>query len=411
MSDRTQKILFAVVFILLSIGIGVGLYIFFFKPLVSPTPTLPTPQTPTGQLPQAGTGGTRPQQGSQGTGTLTPSAPSPFLPGTTTPQPPSDVTLLRDGVTQAVSRSTDGQGARFYNPDDGRFYRLNPDGTITALGEKQFFNVSNVSWANTTDQAILKFPDQSAVFYDFESRRQTTLPSHWQDFTFAPDDSRIAAKSLGLDPGSRFLVISKPDGNEAKALEQLGQNASKVQLSWSPSSQAVGFSQTGRPQGEGGEEIYLIGQNHENFKSLIVPGRGFMPNWSPNGNIILYSVYHERDELRPSLWVSGGSGDSIGEGRRAIRLNTWASKCAWRNEDEVICGVPQSLEIGAGLAPDRFASVPDDVYQVNLKTGVSTKISTADQTHPIRQPVISADKSKLIFTDAVTGRLYSYRLP
>jgi Tol biopolymer transport system component len=411
MSDKTKKIIFAVFFVILSIAIGFGLYFFFFKPLFVPTEVAQqTPEELAGTLPTAGTGTTRPPTTEQAPGAL-PSAQQVTTAPVAATQAEPKVFLLRDGVTQAVVPSTDGQGARFYNPEDGRFYKVNADGTISLLNGKQFLNVSNVNWAKRNDQAIMEFPDGNNVFYDFKSSRQVTLPKHWEDFDFSPDDKNIVAKSIGLDPSSRFLLVSDPTGNEAKAIEPLGANANRVISSWSPNNQVVGFAMTGEPQSEGAQEVYLIGENRENFKSLIVPGRGFMPNWSPTGKQILYSVYHERNDLKPSLWVAGGIADQIGENRRGLNLNTWADKCAWKNESELICGVPQSLGLGAGLDPQKYTSTPDDVYRVDLRTGVSTKINTPEQIHPIRNPVLSADKSKLIFTSGSSGRLYEYVLP
>ncbi|MBU1348897.1 hypothetical protein KJ781_02415 [Patescibacteria group bacterium] len=411
MSDRTKKIIFAIVFAILSIAIGLGLWYFFFRPLVAPTGPTTAPGTPTGELPSAGTGGPAGGAEPSGPGALQPSGAVPIQPGVPTEVAPSRVTLIQDSVTQAVVPSKDGDGARFYNPEDGRFYRVNADGTVTALADKQFLNVKTVSWANRDDQAILEFPDGSNVFYNFDSKRQVTLPKHWRDFDFSPDDGQIAAKSVGLDPSNRFLIVSNPDGNEAKAVESLGTNADKVLVNWSPNNQVIAFSSTGNPQSEGAQEVLLIGENRENFKSLVVPGRGFLPNWSPTGRQILYSVYHERTQMKPSLWISGGVGDQIGEDRRSINLQTWADKCAWKNETQVICGVPQTLDTGAGLARDNFSGVPDDIFLVDLRTGVSTKISTSDQTHPIRSPVLSDDGKKLMFSDAANGRLYSYDLP
>jgi len=410
MSDRLKKILFAAVFILLSIGIGVGLYVFFFLPLTSPTTTPTGEPTVPGTFPQAGTGSPVTPVTPTTPGTLPGAGIIPSLPGLVTPTAETQTRLLRDGVTQAVSTSPNG-GQRFYNPEDGRFYRVNADGSITAITEKQFFNVDTVSWASKSDKAILEFPDGRNIFYDFAQNRQVTLPKHWEGFSFSPDDTQIAAKAIGLDPSNRFLFVANADGNEARAIEPLGDNGDKTMVNWSPNTQVIAFAQTGKPQADGAQEIYLVGENHENFKSLIVPGRGFVPNWSPAGQQILYSVYHERDQLKPSLWVSGGSGDQIGEDRRSLNLNTWADKCVWSDESTLYCGVPQTLDPGAGLAPDRFAGTPDDLYRIDLKTGVSLKINTPDQIHPIKQPVLSGDKSHLVFTDAVTGRLYEYALP
>ena len=408
MTDKTKKILFIFGFVIASALIGFGLYYFFFRQLIAPTVTVPGEEggAITGTLPSAETGGAQIYE-ETAPGTLSPSGLSPT---DEVPSGPSGVALLRDAVTQAVAPAADGQGARFYDPNDGRFYRLNPDGTTTRLSDRQFFDVDDVSWAKQSDKAILEFPDGNNVLFDFASDRQSTLPKHWQDFSFSADDQQIAAKSIGLDPSSRYLIVSSPDGGEATAIEPLGQNAERTMVEWSPNNQVIAFALTGKPQAEGAQEILLIGENQENFKSLIVPGRGFQPNWSPSGQNILYSVYHERTEFRPSLWIAGGSGDQIGENRRGLNLNTWADKCAWLDENQLVCGVPQALDVGAGLAPQNFASVPDDVYRIDLRTGLSVKINTPDQIHPISQPLISADKTKLIFTDGATGRLYEYEL-
>ncbi|MBU0540079.1 hypothetical protein KKF59_04130 [Patescibacteria group bacterium] len=411
MTDKTKKILFAIFFVIFSLAIGFGLYYLFYKPLVAPAPVAVPEAGLPGALPSAPLAGERIPAEEMPPGALLPSALAPTVP--TAPAVPAKPTvyLLNDTVSRELVPASDGQGARFYSPEDGRFYRVNPDGSITALSDKQFLNVDNISWAKKSDEAILEFPDGSNVLYDFTTSRQTTLPKHWQDFAFSPDDSSIVAKSIGLDPDNRFLIVSDPNGNEAKAIEPLGQNAALAISNWSPNNQVIAFAKTGKPQSEGAEEIYLIGENRENFKSLIVPGRGFEPNWSPTGQQILYSVYHERDDLKPSLWVSGGVGDHIGEDRRGLNLKTWADKCVWQNESELYCGVPQSLDAGAGLAPDQFSDGPDDLYHVDLRTGVSIKISTPEQSHPIKNPVLSADQSQLMFVDARTGRVYSYVLP
>ncbi len=407
MTPRVKKILFAVGFIVISIGIGIGLWYLFFRTFTQPEPTPETGDTLTGQLPGAGTGAPFLQGGGEEPGTLTPS------PGTGAggagAEGSSGVILLQDRVTQSVVPSSDG-GARFYSPEDGRFYHLNANGDIERLGDKQFFNVENVSWAEQSDKAILEFPDGRNVLYDFDTRRQTTLPQHWEDFSFSPDDEQVVSKSVGLDERSRFLILTSPDGSEARAIEPLGSNEDLVIPSWSPNNQVVAFALTGSPQPDGAQQVLLVGENGENFKSIIAPGRGFLPSWSPAGKQVLFSVYHERTELKPEIWIAGGEGNSIGENRRSLKLNTWADKCAWQNETAIICGVPQSLDFGAGLAPQNFRSTPDDVYRIDLTSGVASKISTPDQNYPIRQPVLSPDGRTLYFTHAVNGRLYQYDL-
>ncbi len=405
MSERAKKILFAIFFVSFSIGMGYLLYWMLWRArLPQPAPT--TAPGLTGQLPGAGPGGARP---------LAPSAPG-ELPVSLgglgavpeTPVLPSKTQLLRDGVTQAITSNGDGNGARFYNPEDGRFYRVTPDGTIKLLSEKQFFNVDKVSWGKKTDAAIMAFPDGSKLFYDFEGKRQVTLPKHWEEFEFAPDDRRVAAKSIGVDPDNRFLIVSNPDGTEAKAIEPLGDNADKAHVAWSPGGQIVAYSMTGEAQAENGQQIIFVGQNHENFKSLIAPGLGFVPNWSPSGKQLLFSVWGTSSDNKPGLWIAAGDTANLGANRKNLNLNTWADKCAWADETNLYCGVPRNLPSDAGVLRSQFTTLPDDVYHVDLALGIALKISAPDQTHPIRQPVIS--KNKMIFTDAETGKLYSYAL-
>jgi hypothetical protein len=415
MSERLKKILFAVGFILLSIGMGYGLYRLFFA---APTPTAPGEEvTPGigGELPGSGLGG--PITGA------TPTEPGelPLVFGDPAGTPDStevdttdygaSVNILQRSVTQAVVPSADGDGVRFYNPEDGRFYRVNADGTITELSGRQFFNVEDVQWGNSSDQAILEFPDGTNVFYDFDAKQQVTLPKHWEDFEFAPDDTRVVAKSIGTDEANRFLLTANPDGGEAQAVEPLGRNADKVHVNWSPNSQVIAYAETGELRSGNEQEILMVGQNHENFRSIIAPGQDFLPNWSPAGKQIVFSVWNTDNGNRPSLWITSAEPATMGQNRRRLNLNTWADKCTWASESEIYCAVPQGLPSNSGLQRNLFATLPDDIYRINLASGVSTKINLPNQNRPVRQPVLNADQTKLFFSDAETGQLISYDLP
>jgi hypothetical protein len=407
MSERTKKILFGVGFALVSIGLGYLLFFMFFR---SQTPTSSPTPTPTlgGRLPTAGVGGPTSTPTGEGPGSL-PTTPTP-PPSTATPSANTRTQLLRDGVTQNISPSPDGNGARFYNPDDGRFYRADADGTITLLGEKQFFNLKSVSWGNRSDQAILDFPDGSNIFYDFTTKIQTTLPKHWEDFTFSPGDTRVSAKSIGIDPENRFLIETNPNGTEARAIEPLGDNGNLVKTAWSPSEQIIAYAKTGEPQSNHFQEILFVGKNHENFRSLIAPGQDFLPSWSPSGKTLLFSVYHPDTENKPSLWLASGEAGTIGTNRKSLNIATWADKCAWASDNQIYCAVPKNLPANAGLSRRDFATLPDDIFRIDINAGTFTKINTPDQTRPVRKPVLSKDGTKLLFSDAETGRLYSYTI-
>lgn len=411
MSDRFKRILFIVFFLLFSMGVAAVIYFAFFRQILpSPGPGSQPPGSATGTLPGSGPfqpgGSTIPD----GSGEL---PVSPTVPGAST-APGADqaqTLILHDGVTQQVSASADGQSARYYNPDDGKFYRVTSDGVSVALSAQTFPDVDAVTWGNSSDQAILGFPDGTKLHYDFRTQKQTTLPKHWDDFNFSPDDKQVVAKSLALNPGSRYLIVTDPTGNNPRAIEPLGENADKTFPVWTPNNQIIAYAEVGSPQGLDRQEIILVGQNHENFRGLQVEGRGFMPLWSPNGSKLIYSVWSSATEYRPELWISGGNPDTVNKDRTKLDLQTWANKCTWGSEDTLYCAVPDSLPSGAGLQPALFTGLEDSFYHIDLRSGTKTYLGKPEGAVGVSNLVVTGNGRSIMFTDGQTGRLYEFLIP
>jgi hypothetical protein len=412
MNDRMKRVLLIVGFLLAVSALAFGLYWVFFRAPGAPVVTPPVTQVPGGTLPSAGIGG--PPTGA----TTTPTGPGglpieptePFVPSVPTGIPTSPRTrILRTTPTRAVSVAQNGQ-IRGYNPDDGRFYRISTNGDAVPMSNQAFFNVESVAWGNSTDKAIINYPDGANILYDFANDEQVTLPKHWEDFQFSPDDDRIIAKSIGNNEDNRFLVVSDPNGGNAKPIESLGRNQDKVHSSWSPNNQVVAYSFTGEPLGADRQQIILLGQNQENFKGLVVEGRGFMPKWAPSGQNMLYSVYSSGSQYKPTLWVSGASGDSVNANRVNLQINTWADKCSWQSEQILICGVPTELGTGAGLQRTLFDTVPDEIWKINLQTGEKTNLGQPQGGAAVRDISVTPDGRSAIFTDQASGRLIRFDL-
>lgn len=298
---------------------------------------------------------------------------------------------------------------RFYNAGDGKFYSVLPNGAIANLSNQVFFNAQKITWAKNKNTAVVEYPDSSKIIYNFDTGKQVTLPKHWQDFSFSEDGSQIAAKSLGLDPSNRWLVTVDSDGTGAKLIEPLGDNADKVTVNWSPNRQVVAFSQTGAPQGGERREVLFVGLNGENFKSAIVEGSGFQPQWSTTGKKLLYSVHSSRSDFKPELWLVDSYGDSIGNNRRLLSLNTWADKCTFSNDDTAFCAVPKDLPTGAGMSREIAAFNYDELYKIDLKTGLKTPI-TLNANHNITNISYDPVRNKLIFTDLNKSGIFESNL-
>ena len=418
MDERRKKLLFIFLFILAVVGIATVLYLLFFRAITPNTPqTGMRPGSPN-SLPRAATG--TPSTISGQGGILLPSQPNtqavdigevPTLPDGTLLPDQARTSVIAQNVRLPVSFDKSGNGdVGYYDANDGKFYSVNDNGTKTPLSETVFPNVSNITWGNKTEKAIIGFPDGSQVIYDFDRDKQTTIPRYWQDLQFSPEDTQIAAKSVGSNPTNRFLITANSDGSNPQPIEEMGNNQDKVMVNWSPNDQTIAFSRTGEPLGADREQILLVGKHHENFKGLVVEGRGFIPNWSPDGSQLIYSVWSGDTGYVPTLWISGAEGDQINSNRRRLSIGTWADKCTWANNTTVICGVPKNLPAGAGLQRSLFDVGPDTLYKLDLANGQISPLGDPSPNAIVKSVSISPDGKTAIVLDGRSDQVIKMQL-
>lgn len=401
-----KKIALIVAFVGLTLGLGFLLYRFFFAPAPpAPPPTGAPAVPPVTGLPVAAPGAPTPGvpavPGAVGLPTAAPSAVA--AGGRTQTRPVTTSAVL------SLAAGTDGTWS-YYDRGDGKFYRLAADGSVRALSESSFPSARQVTWSPDAGKAIIEFPDDSKIVYDFERQKQVTLPKHWQDFSFTGDGSTIVTKSMGFDPDNRWLIAVKSDGTGAKLIEPLGENADKVIVNASPDGEVVAFSDTADPIGFDSKEYHVIGQNGEDFKTLRVDGFGFMPKWTPDGERLLYSAATQGDGYRPSLWLVNAKGQAIGSGRTNLGIHTWADKCAFGDDVFVYCAVPDILPTGAGLQREVAFGIPDTIYKIDLRSGSTTVVGRPEEDATMTSLAVAPDGSQLMFTDQRSGALRSMRL-
>lgn len=409
-----KRVAIIALFVLAVVLGGLVLYRLFFRPLLEISPPTPAENAVNGGGLQPSVNGRPTVEPTNVNGRPTTTLPTNQRPPTPTASPTAQggvtaVSQLETAPTVGATLATDGT-LRFYNKDDGKFYRLNADGTMSAISNKEFFNVSAATFNPQGNGVILEYPDRTKFFYDFSTNRQYTIPQHWEQFQFNTGGDKVVTKSITLNEENRYLVISNPDGSGAKAIQELGANADKVELAWSPNNQIVATAATGTSEGLSRTEVFFIGQNDENFKSMMVEGLDFRPKWSPTGGNLLYSVTGSLTDWRPTLWVVDASGENVGAGRRMLSLNTWADKCSFADGNTLYCAVPQTLERGAGLQPDVADATPDDIYRVNLTTGAQTLIATPEGGHTVDKLMPSPDGKYLYFTDKGSGLINKIQL-
>lgn len=328
-----------------------------------------------------------------------------------------DTTVQTLVSSNAMSTIVDSQGnLRFYDKTTGQFYRLDANGNLVLLTQAKFLGAEGVVWSNAGDQVIITYPDGSKISYNFDTKKQATLPKEGDDFSFSPSGGQIAFKYNAADPNARFLVIANPDGTSISPVEALGENGSKVNVLWSPNDQVVATYTPGLNSNT--QEVYFVGKNGENFKSAVTDGRGFEGSWSPDGQRMLYSTYSADSSFNPRLHIVDAQGEEVGGNNRSLELQTWSDKCTFSKDSTTLyCAVPNAgqLPTGSGIYRDQASNVPDTFYQIDLRTGSQTKLASPVGTDGSRSysavnVTLSPDGTRLYFTDGPTGRVLSMKL-
>ena len=403
-----KRIFIIIAFLLAVLLTGYLIYTLFFKsafPGVEPSPTANT--TPSGELPVA-------QPGQQATTTDKIAPTEEGLPSSETIASAkadgglTETTELSKNSTLDPTLSNDGKNIQYYDISDGKFYRIDENGEATAMSDKVFHNVETVTWSPADSKAILEYPDGSNIVYDFDTEKQITLPQHWKDFNFSPSGDKIVMKSMGTDPDNRWLAVANNDGSKVTAIEPLGTEDDTVHTDWSPNNQMVAMYTKGVDFNR--QEVYFIGLNDENFKSTIIEGRGFQPEWSPKGDQLVYSVYSSDNDMKPQLWIVDAQGDNIGNDRRRLNIETWAEKCTFAGQSKMYCAVPDSLPEGAGLFPELAKSTKDNLYQIDINTGLKKLVAVPDGSYNMSNIIVSDSGDNLFFTDNNTQKLYKIKL-
>lgn len=410
--EKYKKIILIAGFILLVFIFGFLLYRLFFKSIPPPAGgNAPISAPASGGLPQAGSQGAgQSRTGSQAIGGL-PSENQPTGLSQANDVASGGLTRtaeLSQAPGMAATLSANGSDLLYYNKQDEKFYRITKDGRASLLSDTVFHDVQKITWSPNKNKAILEYPDQAKIIYDFTNNKQITLPKHWQDFDFSTDGSKLVFKSLADDPANRWLAVADSSGTSAQRVAALGDKDQTVYPSWSPNNQTVAEYTEGVSFDR--QQVFFVGLNNENFKALTIEGRGFNPKWSPRGDKLLYSVYSSSSDMKPELWIANAQGENIGSGRTKLDIQTWADKCVFSSAAEFYCAVPDGLEEGAGLFPDMAKSAADSLYKIDVQTGLKKLVALPDGQFSMTNLIVSDNGYYLYFTDANTGKINQIKL-
>lgn len=423
-----RKLLLVIGFVVVALLMLWGIYYVFFVWSPGEEPGEQVPAGDAGQLPGVGSGGGAAVSGGPGSLPGIGNIPGGGLPGAGIAgdqQLPEIADVASGGLTrtQVVASGVGrdpvvqigGRGLAYYSANDGKFYRVSPDGSNkAALSQETFYSVERVIWSDDQTKAVLEYPDGANIVYDFLNQQQVTLPAGAEQFDFSADGTQLVYQYIGSNEDENWITISNADGTEAEFVQALGTRADQVEVAWSPARSVVALYR--RSAGLSGEEIIPIGLNQENFKSFKVSGTRFEGMWAPRGDRMVYQVISPDTRYNPSLWTVDVYGDNIGANHYALSLVTWIDKCAFNQSGSMLyCAVPESLPDGAGI--DRSIvgiSVADDIYAVDLSTGLRTllgrPVSEAGSGMQAAKLMVGSNDEMLYVWDARSQAVVSMRL-
>lgn len=410
MFPKYRKIFLIIGFSLLCILLGFIIFYFFFhvKITVAP-PSAVSTTAPPAVLPIIGEGQLPKPSGIIPTPVLPETQPTAYAPissianGGITAAPP-----IYEKPTYGSVISPDGQALLTYDRTTGKFIRISEDGKINYMSDKVFYDVEKVTWSPNKTEAILEYPDGSNISYNFKTKAQTTLPKHWEDFSFDPSGDKIAAKSIADDSEYNWLIVSDSTGSNLKPIERIGDNSGNVYNNWSPNNNIIAMYTESKDFDR--QKLYFVGQNNENFPLTIIEGRDFEGVWSETGDKLLYSVYNSASDFKPMIWTVTTSSEDMSQYRKQLNVNTWASKCYFKDDDNIYCAVPESLPEGSGIYPEVADNIPDNIYKINVSTGAKQFIARPENNSSIEKVLVSEDGSYLYYQDKNTGFLHKIML-
>lgn len=396
---KTRQIIMIILFLMLSAGIAFLLYFVFFRQLPEQL-NLQEPVIKGSQSELPGSNLAKPSDIIPGE-TAIPGLPTPGsgfnAPVQTITSSIIETEELNPSETQAIQLNSNGSDLNFYDKENGIFYKASPNGQIQELSDKVFFDVETVAWSANSTKGILEYPDGSNIYYNFQTKEQVTLPKNWSEFKFNPSGTQIAFKELNDNPDLQWISVANPDGSGRKTVEHMGINDDKVTISYSPNNEIIAYY--AEPAGIGRSRLFFIGKNEENFKATVVDGYNVESQWNPSGKQLLYSSIQADTEYIPELWIVNAQGESIGQNRINLGLNTWADKCTFSSETVLYCAVPIGLDIGAGLEKSLSYSLEDEIYRIDLETGQKTLVAKTDTAASINQISVTKDESTVYFVD------------
>lgn len=288
---------------------------------------------------------------------------------------------------------------------------LNPDGvygTKLASAIKPLRKLLGLSETTTYDQSLIDSINIDCTNIIAANLQKTNeLQKVTGDFI----DTGILRGDMSPDGAHMFFLKPSPSGGIIGIVaDSNGKNQRQLFTSpfteWKPQwVNATTIALTTLASSEADGYLYFLNPTTGDFQKILGPIRGLTTLVNPSGKTVLFS-----SSVGKRFTLSTYSTENGAVSQRD--LTTLPAKCAWQNDTQVYCAVPQEIT---------SAQYPDDWYQGNISfrdsfwaldtTQNSTRlIASPDQNFDAYKLTVSPDGSYLYFINKLDGTLWSYRM-
>jgi len=390
--SRNKKLAYIAITVIILGLLGYAAYRAFLPSGETPQSSPEEQITGGGQVrtPGSGTGGT---QGGQGGGEIQP----PII----TPEG-RVLTQLTNFPVIAPAVNKEENRVLFYKKDGGDLF------SIDFAGQNQE-KVSNITVLGLFEAVWSRDKDRAAVFYlDGETIKgflqigssTASLPQGIKSFVWSPDGKSIVyavERSEKTD-----IILADANGRNPKITYTTPLRDAK--LSW-PTQDRIILETA--PSGIAEGFLFAYTRSSGVFSRIIGPIFGLVSLWSPNGSQIASSITNNEGK-NPKILIFDASGKLTFETTAA----TISQKCAWADEKELFCAIPQN-SLSGYILPDDYLrgelNTSDRLMSINLGSGDVKELLDSGGLD-ISDIGITKKKDYVFFINRFNGTLWSLKL-
>ncbi|MEO5646298.1 MAG: hypothetical protein ABIO57_00820 [Candidatus Paceibacterota bacterium] len=270
-------------------------------------------------------------------------------------------------------------------------------------------NIYEAMFADSNNTAILRFlrnDNNTIATYSIpvpplnSDGTRTQVPGIYlsdniYNLTVSPDQKSVVR--ITRDAKGTTVSSSTTTGSSIKKL------FTSTFMSWLPQWTTSGVYLQTKAASKTDGYVYLLDQSSSRLKRIVGNIKGLTTSVSPSGQYVLYS---ESSDTGFSTKIYNSKTSTIS----AISLNILPEKCAWLQNENLICAGNTSVD--PAVYPDSwYAGINhfnDNLYQINTASNTFSTIYTAGiPTYDMINIQVDEAQQLVFFIDKNTGLLYS----